>query len=112
MAFNCAHLFGLRNTRTYVSMYDVTDAYDMARAVKKPSEREAIYASFGLDMERVEKYYPAIQTLETSLRKSQWDIPETSAKPTGPAGAAGPAAPHAMWKLGPWKVYLVRQDLP
>lgn len=69
MSFNCTHLFGLRPTRGFVSLYDVSEAYKLTRKMENPRQKAALYLCYGLDMERVENMYPTIELLEKC-----WDI--------------------------------------
>lgn len=64
MSFNCAHLFSLRPARGHVTMWDVRDAYELGRTIPRERQREAFYASQGLDMNQVERLYPTIVMLE------------------------------------------------
>jgi hypothetical protein len=68
VATNVAHLFSMRPPYGFVTMHDVAEAYEQVRSVPNISSmtREAIYHSYGLDADRVERLYPIMKTLETS----------------------------------------------
>lgn len=65
---NCAHLFGLQPVRGHVNLVDVRDAMEVARSIPCKTQREAFYASQGLDMKRVEEFYPVVVRLNTTLQ--------------------------------------------
>ena len=69
--FNCNHLFGMRPMRGHISIHDVRDAYAIAQSIPARHEREALYACYGLDMERVETWYPQVDYLERCWNASQ-----------------------------------------
>lgn len=79
---NFAHLFSMQPPRGHVTLHDVKDAYHLAQQVRCPKKKEALYAIHGLDMHRVEEYYPIVARLEKS-----W------VKPT-----------HGTIHVGPWKI--------
>jgi hypothetical protein len=62
-SFNCNHLFGMRPTCGHVSLYDVRDAFELASLVTRRDQREALYACYGLDIDRVESLYPTVDYL-------------------------------------------------
>lgn len=108
MTFNCSHLFGIARSRaSFVSLCDVSDAFELARSVKKRDEREAIYFAYGLDMDKVEKYFPMLQRLEASYKKSQ-HFPAIP-RPTPTLPKEGPASPALSLSLGAWKMYIVKE---
>ena len=68
---NCAHLFGLQPARGHIALIDVEDAYQIARTIPEPRHREAMYAYFGMDMQRVETLYPQLRKLEAVWQDPQ-----------------------------------------
>jgi len=82
MLQNCSHLFGLRPVKGFITLYDVRDAYDLAKRYPHKRHRDEIYASFGLDGDRVEEYYPKVVHLNNiyvnSYEKEQNEKERTS----------------------------------
>lgn len=70
MLQNCSHLFGLRPLKGFITLYDVRDAYELAKRYPHKRHRDEIYASYGLDGDRVEEYYPKVMYLNNSYHST------------------------------------------
>lgn len=89
---NFAYLFALKPVRGYVTFDDVHDAVYIAKRYVCPRQREALYLSYGLDPQIVEKYYHTVCSLEKMYEQPDRD------------------QLHRI-KFGAWSFYIGRNDL-
>lgn len=54
-----------------VTLEDVDAIYPIAQAIHDPKQRYACYAVYGIDMEKVEKYYHVVTQLQEQYIKMQ-----------------------------------------
>jgi hypothetical protein len=53
-----------------VTLEDVDDLYPICNSIRDPKHRYACYASYGMDMDNVEKYYQIVSRLEEQYKQA------------------------------------------
>lgn len=53
-----------------VTLDDVEDIYPVCSNIRDEKQRYACYACYGMDMKKVEKYYPIVKELQAQFEKS------------------------------------------
>lgn len=64
-------LFELKPSRGYCTLYDVQDACDVCSVSSSHAQKQACFASFGLDADKVERYYYPVLRLNQQVAKSE-----------------------------------------
>lgn len=56
-----------------VTLEDVDDIYPICNNIRDREHRYACYACYGMDMEKVEKYYPIVKSLQSQMKPETMD---------------------------------------
>lgn len=56
-----------------VTLEDVEDIYPICNNLPDREQRYACYACYGMDMEKVEKYYPIVKQLQEQMKTNNHD---------------------------------------